>query len=948
MRFRLLGHIEADHDGVPVPIGRRRERCLLGLLLLEPGVAVPAERLAALLWDDEPPATARAALSTHVSRLRRVLDPAGDGSSGIRLVNRGDGYRADIDPDAVDAHRFRSMVERARALADPAERSALLREALTLWRGPLLADASDRLRARVGATLEQLRLTAMEERVDAELALGRYRPLLGELTALTAEHPLHERFTAQLMVALHQAGRPADALRVYETIRRRLADELGADPGPELRELHRRTLRGEVTAAVPPGHGEATATVPPGHRSGDRDEPGHRPSGRNDLPRDLPDFVGRQPEVAQLLASGTVATMVVSAITGMAGVGKTALAVRAAHRLAPRYPDARIFIDLHGHTADQEPTDPAAALDVLLRTWGVAPHLIPDGLAERAARWRAELAGHKVLVVLDNAASAAQVRPLLPGTAGCLAIVTSRHQLTDLDAARTLPLDVLGQADAVALFRRVVGDDRAGTGPETTAEVVGLCGYLPLAIRIAAARLRSRPAWRVDDLARRLRDEQRRLAELTAGDRSVAGAFALSYRHLTPARQRLFRLLGLHPGPDLAVPAAAALAGTGHHDTERDLEHLVDAHLLEPAAGDRYRLHDLLRAHASELVRTRDPEPDRRSAIHRVLDHYLRTAHAADLLLNPHRDPITLPDPAPGSAPGPTDPDESCGAPEQVLAWFATERPVLLAAVGLAADAGFDRHAWQLAWALATFLERRGYWHDQVATLYAALDALRRLGDRHHLAHTHRYLGNACTRIGRYDDALAHCERALALHTELGDGKGQAQTHRALAWLLGEQDRNHEKLWHAGQALEYYRSTGDVAHQADTLNLIGWTHALLGDLDRAATECRQALVLARAAGDRDAEANTLDSLGYVHHRLGRHRAAVDAYRRAADLFRRLGDRYQEGTTLTNLGDALHAAGDPTAAREAYEHALVILDDLGHPDADDVRTRHKAVSEPAGG
>jgi len=909
MQFRVLGRVEASHDGVPVPLGRRRERLLLGLLLLDSGVPVPTERLAALLWDDEPPQTARSALNTHISRLRGVLDSHGDGASDIRLVSRNGGYVAEVDPQAVDAHQFVALVDRAREQVDPAGRSALLRDALALWRGPLLADAaSDRLRERVGTQLAQLRLSALEECFDAELGAGGHRRVLGELTALITEYPLHERFTAQLMLALHGAGRPADALKAFESTRRILADELGADPGQELRELHGRILRGDLTQTRPVRPSGRPATGP-----------------RNDLPRDVADFSGREAEVAQLLATlptsaGTA--VVLSAINGMAGIGKTALAVHAAHRLTERYPDTQVFIDLHAHSIGREPVDPYSALDTLLRALGVHSTDIPETLEDRAARWRAELAGRRALIVLDNAASAAQVRPLLPGSADCLALITSRRRLTDLEGARTLSLDVLPIADAAVLFAQILADDRTATCRPDTEAVVRLCGFLPLAIRIAAARLRSRPAWTVHDLAVRLRDEHRRLAELSIGDRSVAGAFMLSYQELSPARQRLFRLLGLHPGADIDAHAAAALGGNDSISSERDLEDLVDANLLDQTRAGRYRLHDLLRQFAADLARQTEREEDRRQSLTQLFDYYLHGADLASGLLDPRgrrttvtlthppRSPVALPDYA------------------EALAWCDTERANLTSVVHHAAGHGWYTHACQLPVLLWQYFRTRGRRRESIELHELALSAATHLGDDQAWAEIQREIGITQERLGRYPEALERQRHALARCRQIADEWGEGAVLANLGVVHERLGQYAEAIDHYQQALILHRKVGDEWGEGSTLTYLGLVYERRGKFSGALDHHQQALALRRKTGDKRGEGATLTCIGMVYERLSRNEEALDHHQQALALMRASGDAQGEGAALGNLGNVYRNLMRYQEAQEHHQQSLTAMRKVG--------------------
>jgi len=912
--MRLLGRVEADQNGRPLSLGRRRERLLLGILLLAPGAVVPVDRLTELLWDDNPPGNARAQLNTHVSRLRGVLDPDHDGSLGLRLTSKQGGIVAETDPDLVDAHRFRRLVEAALVRPAPSARADGLGEALALWRGPLLADvADDRLRQRVGASLIELRMIALEKWAEAELAAGRAETLVGELSRLTGEHPLHEPFALLLMQTLSRLGRPGDALQAFETIRRHLAEELGADPGAELRSLHVSVLRGEASPAP----------------------------GRDDLPPDIADFTARSAEIERLATVDSAPAVRLVAIEGMAGVGKTALAVHVAHRLAEHYPDARLFLNLHGHTEGAEPAGPAAALESLLRAWGVPAETIPAGLDERASRWRAELAGRRVLVVLDDAASAAQIRPLLPGTAGSLVLITCRNSLTDLEAVDPLTLDVLPGPEAVRLLGRVAGRNRTESDPAAAAEVARLCGHLPLAVRIAAARLRSRPAWTVTDLARRLGDEQHRLAELSVGDRSVTGAFMLSYHHLSDAQRRVFRLLGLHPGTDLALAAAAALTGEPVLATERDLDALVDAHMVQQQAGGRYRLHDLLRELARDLVR-RDPVPG--EPVNRLLDHYeswLADAAAA------------------------IDPRGRRSGYDEAIAWCETEHDNLVAVAAYASRHGWTGHAWRIPDRLWLYLRTRGRHLESIelhrlalaavgdldearsallrnqANSYVSLgryddarDALRdllevcrRTGDRGGEGSALATLGVVAERTGDYETALEHYHRALPLRRSVGDRWGEAANLLYLGLVLDRLGRHAEALDRYEESLALRREMNDVRGEGATLTCAGMTYDRLGRYDEALSHHGRALDLMRRAKDRQGEAAALGNLANVLRHLGRPAEALDHHRKCLEILREVGDRNSESDVLNDVGETYLASGRVAEAVSSHRSALALAEEV---------------------
>jgi DNA-binding SARP family transcriptional activator/tetratricopeptide (TPR) repeat protein len=908
MEYRVLGSLEVSAQGrARVLPGPRAER-ILAALLCRPNRIVELDRLIEAVWADDPPDTARRQVQNQVAALRAVLTPLGG------FIDTGDsGYRIRVAPGELDAAAFDDLVDRGRAAAD----AGLLRRALALWRGPAFAGLADGpMVATEAQRLTEKRLAALEECIDLELAAGRNAEIADELAGLVAEHPRRERFVGQLMTARYRSGRPADALATYDELAARLGDELGIDPSPELRRLREAIGRGEPE----PSDRAAAPAITPAQ-----------------LPADAVGFTGRTVDLARLdglLSDGqTRSTVIISAIAGTAGVGKTALAVHWAHRVRDKFPDGQLHVNLRGY-AQTPPVRPIEALSSFLRALGVAAGNVPAEVDAAAALYRGLLAGKRVLVLLDNAASAEQVRPLLPATPGSLALVTSRDTLADLaarDDATRIRLDVLTPDEAYALLTRLLGEQRASAEPGAVVELARLCAYLPLALRITAANLADTE--RVADYAARLAAGNRLAALQVDGDEQAAvrAAFDLSYAALPAPAQQLFRLLGLHAGPDVTAAAAASLVGRPVDEVRPPLDDLVRAHLLTELPGGRYGSHDLLRAYATELAGTLD-EPDRAAAARRILDHYLHSAHAAVRLLDPARDLVTPEPPGPGVIP--EQPADHAAA----MAWFAAEYPALRAAAERAADAGFDDHVWHLAWSLLTFQDIQGYWHDLIATQDAARAAAQRQGDHSGQAFARRALARACSRLGRYDDALGHYEHTLDLYRELGDDVGRANTHLGFAGIHEMQGRYADALRHAELALAAHRAAGHPVGQARALNQVGWCHALVGNYEQAIGYCEPALALLRELGDRRAEAHTWDSLGYAHHRLGDFPRAVSCYRSALDLFAEVHDRYNEAATLARLGDAHRDAGDLSAAREAWRRSLLILDQLDHADAAEVRAK----------
>ena len=930
MEFRLLGRFEADHEGRALMVGRRRERCLLGVLLLEANAVVPVDRLIDLLWDGQPPGEPRSAIHTFVSRLRARLDPDGDGGRGIRLLRSGPGYLAEVDPARVDALVFRDAVERARGIAELAERAAALRAALRLRRGPLLEDlASDRLRARLGSPWDELWLLARESAIDAELACGGHRELVGELTALSAEYPFREKFAGLLMLALYRSGRRTDALDVYAQVDRRMRGQIGIQPGAELARLQQQVLRDdpELLGAGRPGADRSGVAG-----SGPAAAPGSvmpAVSGRavsRQLPSAVRHFTGRAGEIKALTGlldevDDLGGTVVISAIDGMAGIGKTTLAVHAAHRLADRFPDGQLFIDLHGHTLGFQPRTAGEALDWLLRALGVPPQRIPDDLEERAAAYRARLADTRTLIILDNAVGEAQVRPLLPGTAGCLVLVTSRRKLKALDDAHALALDVLPAPDAITLFRTVSGLGRGPVPEPVLAEIAALCGGLPLALRIAASLLRHRPAWSLEHLLGVLRDPRHRITALSDGERDLTGIFDLSYANLTEAERRLFRRLGLAPGPDIDAHAAAALAGLDLRTAQRLLENLVDHNLLiQPAAG-RYRLHDLVRLHARARAE-QDPAADREQAVSRLMDYYLHTAQAADrhLARRTISAVFTVADP-PLHRP-------ELATRERAVAWMGAELANLAAAVELSAGGERPYHAVALPAAMQGYLRLYAPWNQARRLHTVAADASRLLDDRLGLAVALTDLGAIQSMGDDYEGAAGSLQRALELAGELADSQCEANALIELGsvgWLTDDYQSGAD---HLARALELTGRLGDRPGQVHALTELGTVRRLTGDCAGAAEALDQALALARELGDRNEQAIALYGLGHVRLQVGDYTGALEVVRQGLDLFRAIGSQLGQKGCLTVLGALQRQTGDYEGAVESHKQALELSHELG--------------------
>jgi DNA-binding SARP family transcriptional activator len=926
MGWRILGPVQTwnGHDWLPVPAGKQRE--LVAILLLHPGRVLERDWLIETLWDRSPPRSALRLLPHYVWRLRGLLASQAD-----RLCTVPTGYVLSAAPEDLDYARFAELHNRGRAALrhrEPEGATSALTEALGLWRGPALADARTLpILAEAAQRLDQQRIDAQESLAEALLASGRPAEAISAAQDLTAAEPFRETPWRLLMTALYRAGRRPDALGAYRRLWRTWTDQLGIEPSQELHELHQRILADDhglaaVAVAAPPETGPARVTP-------------------RQLPPAVRQFVGRADELRQLdnlveAAANTGGTVVISAIDGTAGIGKTALALHWARLAAGRFPHGQLYTDLRGYDPAGSPQTPAEAIRGFLDAFAVPADQIPAGLDSQIALYRSLVAGRRMLVVLDNARDTAQVRPLLPGTPTCMVVVTSRSDLSGLvalDGAHPITLDLLSAEEARELLALRLGRRRLDAEPAAVADLVVRCARLPLALAIAAARAAADPATPLRSLAAELDDQRRRLATLDTDDpgAQVRTVFATSYQRLSAPAARLFRLIGLHPGPDVSVPAAASLAGIPLADARTALAELTRAHLLLEQTPARYTFHDLLRAYAADLAH--DQDSDRRNAIRRLMDHYLHAAHAAARLLNPNRDPIILAAPADGTS------RSRLATYEQAMAWFTVEHRALVAVVLHAHHAGLHTHAWQLAWTLADFLHRQGRWHERVAVERSAIAAAA-AEPAHPLvqARTHVNLADAYTELSRFDDAYHHLVTALELAGRAGDTVAQAQVHLSLEYLLGRQDRNAEALANAQQAHVLFQAAGHRVGQANALNGVAWSHAKLGHHRDALTYGQRALALYQDLDHRRGQADAWDTIGRAHLHLGQYGEALTCYQSAVQLFRQLGFRSAEANTLNSLGDTHVAAGNPTDARAAWQQALDIFDELGHPNADQVRAK----------
>ncbi len=952
MLVTVLGPLQvmAGDGDEPVSVSAARLRVLLAVLLWRVNQPVAVDRLAEMVWDGAPPDGVAVAVRGLVKRLRRVLGE----QAGARVVTRSPGYLIELSGDELDVSRFEALCRNAGDAARAGQWAVAgqaAAAALELWRGTPLADVpSQLLRDQWVPHLEQARMQVLEWRIEADLHEGRHEQLIGELREVVARHPLREHFHAQLMLALARAGRQAEALTAYKQARAALVSELGIEPGPELRRVHERILAGDALLVTPSG--SAAPVVP------------------QELPGAVRHFTGRETELTALTAlTGQDAdqvpgTVVISAIGGSAGVGKTALAVHWAHRVADRFPDGQLYVNLRGYDPG-EPMPAADALAGFLRALGVPGQDIPADADQRAARYRSLLAGRRVLVVLDNAGSPEQVRPLLPGTLSCVTLVTSRDSLPGLaarDGAVRLDLDVLSPADALSLLRALLGA-RVDNEPDVAAALAEQCCRLPLALRVAAELAIARPATSLAHLAAELDDQQQRLDQLEAGAdprTAVRTVFSWSYQRLDAAVARAFRLLGLHPGPDFDPYVATALTGTPLSHAERLLGLLARAYLIQPTRAGRHGMHDLLRAYARELAARDDEGP--RAAVGRLFDHYLRNAGtAADILfpadrhLRPRIPATSTPSPPMADADAARD-------------WLEQELANLVAVTGHATGYGWPDHAIRLSAVLFRYLNDAGHIPEALIVHGHALDAARRLGDRSAEANALRNLGDAELAQGRHQEAFGHMTRALTLSREAGDQVAEARTLCNIGLIHLNEGRYGQAAVILEECLILFQETGDRFGQSRALGNLGAAKRRLGHVQEAAGHYQQALALARQIGDQSGQAETLSRLGMLNLRQDRHEQAAgqlqealalfrqiheppgvarallrlgelstrqQRYTEAADqlqqslqLFREDGDKPSEATALNRLGEASRLAGQPDHARAWYAAALELATQTG--------------------
>jgi DNA-binding SARP family transcriptional activator/Tfp pilus assembly protein PilF len=916
--FRILGPVGMWAGGEQRDLGGLKERSVLAILLLTPGVPVSADVLSDRIWDARPPPKARQDLSAYVSRIRKILRNAA-GDEGF-LVTRADGYVIDIDPGSVDLHVFRRLRRQARAMADSGEAEQailLLREADECWRGTAFAGLPGTWMATMRHGLQEERREALVQRAGLELELGRHAELVPELAGLLGQYQLDEAVLACYLRALYLSGRSADALDAYARVRRRMIDELGVEPGHALASLQQQILRRDPQLAV---------VAPALSRSG-------RPK-LETLPPQAGQFVGRTRETSILVsesrqAEGQTAVVV---IEGMAGVGKTALAVHVARAVSDEFPDGHLYINFRAHDPVRTPITAADALPGLLRMIGVPGKRIPGAFPERGAAWRAEMTSRQLVVVLDDVLDAEQIRPLLPRSCRCFFLVTSRSQIHDLPGARSLVLGVLHGSDALAMFASIASSVIPGE-EHATAEVVRLCEYLPLAIQLAASRLLQEDSLSVTDLALELSNAQHTARPADAVHLGMATAFDLSYRGLTTTQQRSFRRAGMHPGPDITPHAAVALDDAGLTDEKDSIAALSAHHLLEPIGAGRYRFHDLLRVYAISCSLRDDPEPDRRRAIGRLLDYYLGAADHADRVLYPYRRRLSVPVMT-----------VSAGMPhvetvEEGRIWLESERRNILPVARFARQHEWTRQCAGLGHVFAGFLENEAHWDDALALHEIALSACRDLDDPRWIAQALLELSRAHQNTGHYERAIRHADEATVVFRSLRDRQGEAEALDRLGTIHNYSARFLEALAFYQEARSAYQDAGDDRGVADTLDheaKICWS---LGRRAEAVAQLDEALARYRQAGDRRGEAKTLNNIGVMQRYLGLHRDAVQNYEESRRIFEEIGGRQSQALLKHNMGTVFQYKGEYDNALKCYRQALAT-----YRDTNDLRNQAGVLNE----
>nr|WP_246481573.1 BTAD domain-containing putative transcriptional regulator [Amycolatopsis umgeniensis] len=901
----VLGEVGLSGAEGKVDIGPARQRLVLAALALDVGQVVSDERLIERVWGTEPPSRAKGTLHSYVSRLRRALKLAGGHGKTGGLLRRSGGHVLDIDESSVDWHRFRRAVESARRLPDEAAESVLA-GAIELWRGEALTGLSSEWATAERDRLGEARLTAECALTETRLSLGTGADLVGELSARSARHPLDERVAAQYLLALHRAGRTADALEHFRLVRTRLVEELGTEPGPILQQVHQQVLESGRNPHQTAG------------------EPGFEPSPRQ-LPTLSAALVGRNGELSRLddlhARSSRSGARRLTVVSGAGGIGKTWLALGWARRRADDHPDGQLFADLNGFSPDQKPRDPSDVLQGFLDALGVPPQSIPPGLDARAALFRGLVDGKRILVLIDNAATTEQVSPLLPSGPGCTILITSRNRLSGLGTAHGahhLRLDTLTDDHAEALLVDRLGAARVVAAGPAIQRLIGLTGGFPLALSIVAGRADQTEGLGFDQLAAEL--TQFGIDALADGDpiASLPAVLSWSTNALTPGQAELFSLLSIAPGVDIDPFAAAGLAGISPQAAYTTLRELEHASLLSQEPNLRYQMHDLVRRYAVDS-HPGVPDAGQDKALLRLTDSYLRTASAGIRLISPQRTLVTPLEPVPGATRQPL------ADRDAALAWFEAERQNILAVQALASEKGWHDYVWHLAWELEFPLHRGARHHDGFRVWELAAAAAAHLEDPEYATIAYRNAGLAAVRLGRTELAETLLRRALVLAEAGGDEISQAHVNYAMAALSERTGQDESALTYVTRALTLFRASERVlpVWESAVLNALGWYSARVGRYAEARAHCEAGLASARALAEGALEANALDSLGFIAHHTGEHQVAVTRYEEALAAFRSAGDEHGEADTLRDLAHPHLALGRTEAAIDAWRGALTL-------------------------
>lgn len=967
VRFAVLGAVRAWHRAGELDLGSPQQRAVLTAMLLREGRPVAVNQLVDAVWGEAAPLGAVSTVRTYVSRLRRVLEPDRVvGQPPDTVLSVSGGYAVRVPRSAVDITVFEDTVAQAQRLRQSGElyRAAdMFQRALDTWEGAPLGGIPGPFAESERARLTERQMAALESRLELDVRLGRHHDVVAELTALCNEHPLREHLRALLMLALYRCGRQAEALAVYQDARHALVTQLGVEPGQELSRLQSRLLAADPLLS--PSGGDPV-TVPetadadrhslPGEHSvqpSDEDSAVQKsiaqPLARElvrprQLPADLPAFVGRSDELARIheLVPADTEPSVIATITGMAGVGKTALAVHIAHSLSRRFPEGQLYINMRGFDPAGPGVEPMAALRAFLYALGLSSEQIPRDFDAQVALYRSVLTHRRLLIVLDNVRDSEHAKSLLPGSSGCMVIITSRERLSGLvtaHGAHPIALDVMSEQDARLFLTERVGAARMDEEPDAVRRIVQVCSGLPLALAIVAARAATHSSFPLSTIADELSDAQGSLDAFSNVDATIdaRAVFSWSYNVLRAPTARFFRWLALHPGPNITLPAAASLSGQSVREVRSLLAELTHAHLISEHRPRRYTFHDLIRNYAMELLDELDDREEQMEVERRLIDHYLHTAYNATVILSPSHAKLELEEPARLCEPQRF--DEYTDA----YSWVESERAALVSLVERAAS-GFEKQSWQLASTLVEMMQRRGCLVELLKVQQTGLAAAVRVADPVGVAQSHWNLGRIYSQLNRQQEGRNHLDRALTAFSELDDRAGQAATHSTLAFVsvcAGDQELAAE---HARRSLDFYRWAGDRSGQAKASNNLGWLCTLTGDYEQALKHCQHAFSLFEELRDGTSQVSAWDSIGFIYHHLGDYERAMNSYLGALQLARSLRDRANEADILLHLGQTHRARGDFEAARSAWEEASVAYQDLGHGDVESVREALREIEQ----